>query len=61
MTKVVHWRKQLLFIVGGLWSECEKIQVQTGGMTWITHTLQCSAGLWFGKGMSAERLKFWKH
>jgi len=33
MTKVVDWRKQLLFIVGGLWSDCEKIQVQTGGMT----------------------------
>jgi hypothetical protein len=34
MTKVVDWRKQLLFIVGGLWSmDCENMQVQTGGMT----------------------------
>jgi hypothetical protein len=49
-----------LFIVGGLWSDFEKIQVQTGGMAWITHTAR-DAGLWFGKGMSAERLKFWKH
>jgi len=50
MTKVVDWRKQLLFIVGGLWSDCEKIQVQTGGMTWNTHTAQCRVVVWKRNG-----------